>query len=97
MASKAGSSFLAPSTTQVSSQSKSNKKTKDGSIVWKDHYRMARDTKDPKKKYYNYYTKESRDPIYSSNNSSNMRKHIEGIHNIEVKLAISKIQQVALE
>jgi hypothetical protein len=26
-----------------------------------------------------------------------MRKHIEGIHNIEVKLATSKIQQVALE
>ena len=97
MASEAGSSVLAPSTTQVSSQSKSNKKTKDGSTVWKDHCRTARDTEDPKKKYCNYCTKESRDPIYSSDNSSNMHKHIERIHNIEVKLATSKIQQAALE
>ena len=97
MASEAGSSVLAPSTTQVSSQSKSNKKTKDGSAVWKDHCRTALDTEDPKKKYCNYYTKESRDPIYGSDNSSNMRKHIEGIHNIKVKLATSKIQQAALD
>jgi hypothetical protein len=96
MASEAGSSVLAPSTTQVSSQSKS-KKTKDGSTVWKDHCCTARDTEDPKKKYCNYCTKESRDPIYGSDNSSNMRKHIEEIHHIEVKLATSKIQQVALE
>ena len=41
--------------------------------------------------------RESRDPIYSSNNSSNMREHIEGIYNIEVKLATSNIQQVVLE
>ncbi len=75
----------------------SNKKTKDVSVVQKDHCRVARDVEDPRKKYYNYCTKESRDTIYGSDNSSNMRKHIEKIYNIEVKLAISKIQQVVLE
>jgi hypothetical protein len=97
MASEASSSLLAPSTTQVSASAQSkSKKTKDASVVW-DHCRMACDNEDPEKKYCNYCTKESRKTIYSSNNSSSMHKHIRTIHNIEVKLAVSKIQQVALQ
>jgi hypothetical protein len=92
MASEASSSFLAPSTTQVSASAQSkSKKTKDASVVW-DHCRTARDDEDSEKKYCNYYTKESRKIIYSSNNSSNMHKHIRTIHGIEIKLAISKVQ-----
>jgi BED zinc finger len=95
MASEASSSFLAPSTTQVSASAQSkSKKTKDASVVW-DHCRTARDDEDPEEKYCNYCTNESRKTIYSSNNSSNMHKHIRTIHNIEIKLAISKIQQTA--
>ncbi len=88
IASEADSSLLTPSTAQVSIQSESKQsKGQPPSAVW-DHYRTARDTETPRQKYYNYYTKE---PIYGSNNNSNMRKHIERNYKIQIELTPNRI------
>jgi hypothetical protein len=94
MASEVDSSLLAPSTTQVSIQSRSKQsKGQPLSAVW-DHCCTARDTETPGQKYCNYSTKE---PIYGSSNSSNMRKHIERNHKIQVELTLSRIQTTTLQ
>jgi|tagenome__1003787_1003787.scaffolds.fasta_scaffold20916204_2 hypothetical protein len=94
MASEADSSILAPSTIQASIQSGSKRsKGQPPSAVW-NHCRTARDTETPGHKYCNYCTKE---PIYGSTNSSNMRKHIERIHKIQVELTPSPIQTTTLQ
>jgi hypothetical protein len=99
MASEADSSLLAPSTIQdfqVSTQSQSESKQSKGrvpSTVW-DHCRPARETEIPGQKYCNYCTEE---PIYHSTNSSNMRKHIDRTHKIQIDIAPSQIQVAALQ
>src|SRR6266498_5040799 len=94
MISKADSSLLTPSTAQVSIQSGlKQSKGQPPSAVW-DHYRTARDTETPGQKYYNYYIKE---PIYSSNNNSNMRKYIKRNYKIQIEFTLSRIQIVILQ
>src|SRR6266498_3278650 len=94
MPSEADSSLLAPSTAQVSIQSGSKQsKGQPPSAVW-DHCRTARDTETPGQKYCNYCIKE---PIYGSNNSSNMRKHIERNYKIQIELTPSRIQITTLQ
>jgi hypothetical protein len=94
MASEADSSLLASSTAQVSIQSGSKQsKGQPSSAVW-DHCRAARDTETPGQKYCNYCTTE---PIYGSSNSSNMRKHIERNHKIQIELTPSRIQTTTLQ
>ena len=94
MASEADSSLLAPSTTQVSIQSRSKQsKGQPLSAVW-GHCCMAHGTETLGQKYCIYCMKE---PIYGSNNSSNMRKHIERNHKIQVELTPSRIQTTTLQ
>jgi len=93
MDSEANSSTFAPSTSQTSSQKALSRKGAPPSKVWL-HCRTARDGEKPAYKYCNYCTE---DPIYGSDNSSNMRKHLQGRHKISVEVAISRVQEVALQ
>ena len=92
MDSEVNSSTFNPSTSQTSSQKASRQKGAPPSKVWL-HCCMARDGEKPAHKYCNYCTE---DPIYGSDNSSNMRKHLQGRHEINVEVAISRVQEVAL-
>ena len=71
MASNADSSF-APSTSLQSTSKHS--KTQASSAVWAHcHAAIDREDSDLKLKYYTYYTTS---PVYSTNISTNMQKHL---------------------
>ena len=72
MDSEANSSTFNPSTSQTSSQKALRQKGAPLSKVWL-HYNMAHNGEKPAYKYCNYCIE---DPIYGSDNSSNMRKHL---------------------
>jgi hypothetical protein len=87
---------LAPSTTQISSQSGS--KQKNGpllSSVWA-HCRTAHQNEDPTQKYCNHCTDLKVTP-YGSSISSNMRKHLEIHHKITVTVRLNHVQATTLE
>ena len=95
MDSEANSSFLAPSTTQVSSQSGSKRTRGPASAVWA-HCRTARENEDPAQQYCKYCT----DPdvtLYSSLVSSNIKKHLKAKYTIIVEVGPSYIQATTLE
>jgi hypothetical protein len=92
MDSEVNSSTFNPSTSQTSSQ-KASKKGAPPSKVWL-HCCTARDSEKPAYKYCNYCTE---DPIYGSDNSSNMRKHLQGRHEINVEVAVNRVQEAVLQ
>jgi hypothetical protein len=94
MDSDASSSFLAPSTTQVSSRSGSKQIRGIASVVW-DHCRIAHENEDLSQKYCNYCT-DPNVPPYGSTVSSNMRKHLKAKHAIIVEVEPSRIQATTL-
>jgi len=93
MDSKANLSTFAPSTSQTLSQKVSKQRGAPPSKVWL-HCCIAHNSENPAYKYCNYCTE---DPIYSSDNSSNMQKHLQGRHQINVEVAISRVQEAALQ
>jgi BED zinc finger len=96
MASKADSSLLAPSTTQVSILSGSKpSKNQSTSAVW-DHCRTAHGTEKKENKYCRYCKEDSKDLVYSTTNSQNMYMHIKRKHQIDIKLSLSRVQIAAL-
>jgi hypothetical protein len=96
MASEADSSLLAPSTTQVSIQSRSKQsKSQSTSIVW-DHCRMAHSTEKKENKYCKYCKEDLEDLVYNTTNSQNICIHIKRKHQINIKLSLSRVQIVAL-
>jgi hypothetical protein len=95
MDSNANSSFLAPSTTQVSSRSGSKQTRGIASAVW-DHYRTAYENEDSSQKYCNYCIDPNVMP-YGSAVSSNMRKHLKAKHAIIIVVKPSHIQATILE
>jgi hypothetical protein len=96
-------SLFAPSTScqsapqaQSNTQRTSRKPRSLISSVWA-HCRPARDDdedSDPKLKYCTLCTAP---PIYASNISSNMRKHLEKKHSIDVEISVGQIQATALQ
>jgi hypothetical protein len=92
MASNADSSF-APSTSHQSISKHS--KTQAPSAVWA-HCRAAIDGEDsdPKLKYCTHCTTS---PVYSTNISTNMQKHLKGQHKIDVEVSVSRIQSTTLQ
>ena len=90
MASNADSSF-APSTSLQSTSKQS--KTKTTSEVWV-HCRAAIDGEDPKLKYCTYCTT---DPVYGTSISTNMRKHLQSQHKIDVEVGVGHIQSTTLQ
>jgi hypothetical protein len=93
MDSEADSSAFAPSTSQASSQKVPKRRGAPPSKVWL-HCRIAHDGEKPMYKYCNYCTE---DPIYGSDNSSNMRKHLQGRHEINVEVPLSRVQEVTIQ
>jgi hypothetical protein len=91
MASNADSS-LAPSTLLQSTSKYS--KTQASSAVWA-HCRIAihGEDSDPKLRYCTHCTTS---PVYSSNISTNIRKHLKGQCKIDVEVSVSRIQSTTL-
>ena len=92
MDSEADSSFT-PSTLLQSTSKQLRSQV--SSAVWA-HCRTARDDEDPnpKLKYCTYCTTL---PIYCTNISANMRKHLKGQHKIDVEIAVSRVQATTLQ
>jgi hypothetical protein len=86
MASNADSSFVHSTSLQSTSK---HSKTQALSAVWA-HCCTAIDGEDPdpKLKYYTYCTTS---PVYSTNISTNMQKHLKGQHKIDVEVSVSHI------
>ena len=92
MASNTDSSF-APSTSLQSTSKQS--RTQASSAVWAHcHAAIDGEDLDPKLKYYTYCTTS---PVYSTNISTNMRKHLKGQHKIDVEVSVGQIQSTTLQ
>ena len=96
MDSDANSSFLAPSTTQLSSRSGSKQTRGPSSSVW-DYCRPPLENEDQSKKHYCTLCKDPNVTPYGAPYPSNMRKHILIHHKIVVPIEPSQIQTKTLE
>src|SRR5271165_2545510 len=58
---------------------------------------MARSTEKKGNKYCKYCQEDSKDPVYGTTNSQNMRMHIKRKHQIDIELSSSQVQTAALQ
>jgi hypothetical protein len=90
MASNADSSFALSTSLQSTSK---RSKTKATSDAW-NYCRDAIDDEDPKLKYCTYCPT---DRVYSTSISTNMRRHLERRHDIDVEVGVGRIQTTTLQ
>src|ERR1700722_7369082 len=91
MASKANSSFLAPSTTQNSTQTRSRGPSAHTTWV---HSCIAHAREDPTQKYCIHCTT---DPIFKTTVTTNMQNHLKARHKIIVERTPSLIQATTIQ
>ena len=96
MDSNTNSSFLAPSTTQLSSRGGSKQARGSSSSVW-DYCRPPLENEDQSKKHYCTLCKDPNVMLYGAPYPSNMRKHILIHHKIVVPIEPGQIQTKTLE